>query len=464
MEPSNHFARIYSQLLRNAVLPAGDYLLGHPMIRRLRFLEQSQWWDRERIEKHRRQALARLLDTAYREVPLYHQLFDEARVKPGSVNGPKDLTALPVVTKAMLRHGYPHATVRDTGRRTYETSSSGSTGTNMTVREDTETAALYRAAFLLALGWAGWRVGEPHVQTGIMPSRPGMRRIKDWLLRCHYVPVFDMTDGQLDATLDRLDRNSRRHLWGYPSSLYVLAQHARAKGWNRRLDSIVTWGDNLYPHYKSEIEAAFGARVLDTYGCGEGIQIAAQCGHGSHYHIYSLDTIVELLDDEGNPVGPGETGNVVLTRLHPGPMPLIRYAVGDMAVHGGNGVCACGRGLELLGGVEGRDTDVVHTPKGNRLVVHFFTGIFEHFAEIAQFQVIQKEDDLLLVRLVLNTDSKEFRARLLAKMRERGLTDMRIQIEAVDQIPATRSGKRRFVIRETPGRFHDGHRRVTATV
>lgn len=453
MNQARHFADAYSQLLRSAILPAGDFLLGHPMMSRLRFLEQAQWWDRRRIAEYQRQELAQLLEVAYREVPFYQRLFDAGRMKPADVQTPADLTRLPVVTKQMLRAGYPHDTVRRNGARTYETSSSGSTGTNLTVREDHETAARYRAAFLLALGWAGWKIGEPHVQTGIMPERPGLRRVKDVLLGCRYVPVFDMTDPQLDATLDWLDSNSRRHLWGYPSSLYLLAQHARARGWNCKLDSIVTWGDNLYPHYKAEIESAFGCRILDTYGCGEGIQIAAQCGHGADYHICSLDTIVELLDDEGKPVAPGQTGHVVLTRLHPGPMPLIRYAVGDMAVRGGDGVCACGRGLELMGAIEGRDTDVVFTPNGNRLVVHFFTGIFEHFAEISQFQVIQREADLLLVRLVLLSDGEGFRARLLAKLRERGLADMRIQIEAVAEIPTAKSGKRRFIIRETPGRF-----------
>ncbi len=42
----------------------------------------------------------------------------------------------------------------------------------------------------------------------------------------------------------------------------------------------MTWGDTLYAHYRETIERAFGARVLDTYGIGEGMQVSAQCEGG----------------------------------------------------------------------------------------------------------------------------------------------------------------------------------------
>ena len=41
--------------------------------------------------------------------------------------------------------------------------------------------------------------------------------------------------------------------------------------------------------------------------------------------------------------------------------------------------------------IVGRDTDVVHTPGGKALIVHFFTGVFEHLPQIKQFRIIQKK-------------------------------------------------------------------------
>jgi phenylacetate-CoA ligase len=417
------------------------------MIGRLRFLEQAQWWDMGRLEHERNRSLQKLIEVAYTEVPFYRSLMDQAGIRPDEIHCMQDLKRLPVINKAMLRAQYPKMTTRATGQRTYEASTSGSTGMNFRVLEDNETAAQYRAPFLLALEWSGWEFGQPHLQTGITLHRSSLRALKDFFFRCHYTAAFDLSDGALDRSLDLIESNKLEYVWGYPGSLYYLARRALQRGWNRSLKSLVTWGDQLFPHYRKTIESAFKARVFDTYGCGEGIQIAAQCGHGPCYHVHMLDTIVELLGNDGKPVPPGQSGRVVLTRLHPGPMPLIRYQVGDVAVASKSSNCACGRALPLLEGVQGRVTDVVTTPAGNRLIVHFFTGILEHFPEIDTFQVVQETREDLLVRVVpQKTFSSESVARIREALMEKGLLGMRINIEAVTDIPLTPGGKRRFVI------------------
>jgi phenylacetate-CoA ligase len=439
--------RVWTWFLKNVALPTGDYLLGQEMIKRLRFLEEAQWWEPERLRVQRDQSLNALVETAYREVPFYRDLMKDSGVTPSSVRRAEDLSKLPVVTKAMLRAGYPHNTTRNTGQKTYESSSSGSTGTNFYVREDHETAGWYRASFMLALTWAGWEIGEPHMQTGMTLNRDFARRLKDSLLRCRYVSAYELSDLYLDKTLEVLDGSGIQHLWGYPGSLYSLAQRALAKGWNRPLKSAVTWGDNLYPRYREVIERAFKTRVFDTYGCGEGIQVAAQCGSSHGYHRHSLDVIVEFLDGEGEPVAPGELGHLILTRLHPGPMPLIRYQIGDMGIAGEQRICECGRGFELMDSIQGRDTDIIITPEGNRLIVHFFTGIMEFFPEIASFQVVQEEVNSMSVRIVPRPDfSTDTAAAIKSKLIEMGATGINIQIETVKEIPTAPSGKRRFVI------------------
>ena len=129
------------------------------------------------------------------------------------------------------------------------------------------------------------------------------------------------------------------------------------------------------------------------------MQISSQCERRSLYHIHMLDVVVECVDAEGRPVPPGKTGQLLVTRLHPGPMPLIRYRVGDLGVMS-EGHCPCGRGFIVMESILGRDTDVVVTPSGNRLIVHFFTGIFGQFPEIESFQVTQERIDAIVVRVV----------------------------------------------------------------
>jgi len=427
-------------ILERVLLPAGDRLVGQRMMQRLRFLRQAQWWDPERLEAERTRLLRDLLAVAHREVPFYRSLWGEAL--------PTDLGSLPPATKAALRTGYPHSTTRNTGQRFYESCSSGSTGVNFCVREDPETTGWHRASFLLALEWSGWRIGEPHLQTGMTLRRGIVKGVKDRLLRCAYVSAFDLSDTALDHALEILDRRRIPHLRGYPGSLYYLARRALETGWNRPLRGIVTWGDTLYAHYRETIESAFGARVLDTYGIGEGMQVSAQCEEHGLYHLHALDAIVECVDDAGRPVPPGQIGHLLLTRLHPGPMPLIRYRVGDLGVMSDR-PCPCGRGFAAMESIQGRDTDVVVTPSGNRLIVHFFTGILNHFPEIESFQVVQESPEAILVRVVPDVGySQEVPPRIVAALREKG-ADLEIEVEVVEEIPAAPSGKRRFVINRT---------------
>ncbi len=360
----------------------------------------------------------------------------------------KSLRKLPLVTKDMLRDAYPHDVTRSTGQKTYQASTSGSTGKNFFVMEDARTAGWYRASFMLSLEWAGWEIGEHHLQTGMTLNRSLDRHIKDWLMGCHYRSAYQLDDKHLEEILKTMQKKHIQHLWGYPGSLYYLAKHALKIGWNQPLTSVVSWGDSLYHHYRQLIESVFQTRVFDTYGCAEGVQIAAQCEYGN-YHLHALDAVVELLDEDGNPVKPGEIGNIVITRLHPGPMPLIRYVIGDLGVPSSQQGCQCGKGFPILESIKGRDADVITTPSGNRLIVHFFTGILEHYEEIDTFQVIQTDPNSILLRIKQRKDLTESVIRKIkTSLAERGASDLAIHVEIVDTIPIPQTGKHRFVINE----------------
>ena len=449
----------WTWIAQNVLLPVGDKVYGQPMMEHLRFLREAQWWDRDRIDEYRSKNLGALITTAYDEVPFYSALMRERHLMPQDFQRVEDLRMLPIVTKDKLRAGYPHATVRDIGQKTYEACSSGSTGAPFCVREDWETAGIYRAAFLLAMEWTGWQIGTPHLQTGMTLRRSRGRAIKDFILRCQYISSYDLHDEHLDEILSLMERNRIQYIWGYPGSIYYLARRAKQVGWNLPLRAVATWGDTLYAHYRSTIETAFQTQVFEHYGIGEGITISAQCGVGSHFHIFSPDVVVEYVDENEQPVPEGEVGDIVVTRLHPGPMPLIRYRVGDVGVSGVSRRCECGRTLEIQESILGRETDVVITPSGNRLIVHFFTGILEYFSEIDTFQVIQDAPDYVLLRIQPRTDAIFNQAiinKVIGQLRQRG-ADIDIHVELVESIPMQPNGKRRFVINKLsvePERVH----------
>lgn len=224
----------------------------------------------------------------------------------------------------------------------------------------------------------------------------------------------------------------------------MIAKHAQNK--NISLTKIFTWGDCLFPHYRELIEKTFSCRVVDCYGMGEGLQIACQCENHGPLHIAEHNVHVEILDPDGFPVPQNEIGRVVVTRFDPGPMPLVRYDTGDIASFV-SGECGCGRQLKLISRIQGRNTDMIQTPSGDRLIVHFFTKLFDSIQEIIQFQVRQEKADEIQI---LYVPGKGFGERILDDIRDQihnhCTYKLTVNFQSVNEIPLAKSNKRRFII------------------
>ncbi|OQY04239.1 MAG: hypothetical protein B6I25_07225 [Planctomycetales bacterium 4572_13] len=173
--------------------------------------------------------------------------------------------------------------------------------------------------------------------------------------------------------------------------------------------------------------------------------VSGQCEYGN-YHINDTNLIIEIVDRDNNPVQKGWMGRILLTDLTNYSMPFIRYDIGDLGQLKA-GTCECGRGLSLMKQPKGRDTDIIYLSNGNYLIVHFFTALFEFYSEVKQFQVIETDFDKLQLNLVVTED---FNCQLLKEIKFKITESAGMHIDIweniVDEIPATSSGKRRFVI------------------
>lgn len=430
------------------MLPLADYATRNRTMYFYKLFNKMQWMDRVELQCYQDEMVRKTIRIAYEKVPFYRELYDQHNVKVSSICNAENLSLLPSVTKDMLRKSYPHSCTRDTGWPWKEYCTSGSSGSPFAVRVDSETMSIARALMFLRANYSGWSIGDSFLQTGMTLDRGIVKKLKDVVLRVQYASAFDLSDQVLDTYLELIDSKQLNYLMGYASSLYCIAVRAGEVGFNRPLNGVVSWGDNLYAHYREKIEKTFKCRVTDTYGCGEGIQIAAQCGmNDGAYHIFTPHVAVEIVDDADIPVASGEVGNILLTRLHAGAMPLIRYRVGDLGRKSSAKNCPCGRGLEMLAKIEGRDTDVVVTPRGNRLIVHFFTGIFEYYTTIDTFKIIQEKKGSIEVLIVPRTNFRlEDWENLKAEILEKGDPDLHIDMKLVDDIPVEQSNKRRFVV------------------
>lgn len=441
---------ITKALFNNSLLRFGDFALKQQVVHYLKFYKECQWWSRERLIAYQNSALKNLMDISINEVQFYRDLYYGNGIKAGDITTIEDLHKLPPVSKADLKEYYPDRCTRSTGWPVKEYFTSGSSGTPFAVLVDNLTMSQARALMILRANYAGWELGEPVFQTGITTQRRIIKSLKDLLFNTYYASAYDLRDATLDNYLNIIDRNNINYFMGFPGSILALADRAAKVGFNRDIKGIATWGDNLYCHYRKRIELQFKCRVTDTYGCGEGIQVAAQCPDGyGYYHIFMPHVIVEIVDDDDQPVKRGEMGHILLTRLEPGAMPLIRYRIGDVGRMSPLERCKCGRGFDILEKIEGRDTDFIYTPAGNKLIVHFFTGIFEYYPEIKQFRIYQKRVEEIDIQIIpQNTIKQETLEKIKNEILERGGKTLKVNFKLVDDIENNINGKRRFVVSE----------------
>ncbi len=133
-----------------------------------------------------------------------------------------------------------------------------------------------------------------------------------------------------------------------------------------------TTGEPLYPHQRSLIQEVYGAPAANEFGSRDIGFIAHETPQGQML-VMSESILLEVLDEAGNPVPPGETGEAVMTGLESDAQPFIRYRTGDVVTLSDE-PCKQGRGLHVIGQVFGRTTDFLVRPDGT--IMHALAGIY----------------------------------------------------------------------------------------
>ena len=442
---------LYTALASRIVFPLHERLKGHRSVSVRRAMERSQWWDPERLAGYRLERLRALLERAYHQVPYYRRVMDARGLTPESFGALDDLAALPLLTKAEIRAHRAELTAADAqGLATFNTG--GSSGEPLVFLIGKERVSHDVAAKWRATRWWGVDIGDPEIVIWGSPielsNQDRVRRWRDALLRTRLIPAFEMSPENLDRFVAEIRQVRPRMLFGYPSSLSLIARHARERG--VRLDDLgarvaFVTSERLYDHQRAEIEGTFGCPVANGYGGRDAGFIAHQCPQGS-LHITAEDILVEIVDPAGRPLPVGESGEIVITHLATGDFPFIRYRTGDVGALSA-AACACGRGLPVLENLEGRATDFVVARDGT--VMHGLALIYvvRDLEGVARFKIIQESLDHTRVLVEPGPGYGEPVARaIVAGMTARLGEGVRIDVEPVERIPAERSGKFRYVV------------------
>lgn len=441
---------LYTKLVSNFIFPIQEHLKHHDTVTVRKGMDESQWWPRERIEALQLERLRNLVSHAGQHVPYYRELFGTMGLTAASIQSMTDLQRIPFLTKPIIRNNLERFK-SEKSQNLSRFNTGGSSGEPLIFFIGNERVSHDVAAKWRATRWWDVDIGDREIVVWGSPieltAQDAVRQFRDRLMRTQLIPAFEMSESKLDEFISRIREFRPTMLFGYPSSISLIAKHAEKRGWimnDLGIKVAFVTSERLYDHQRDDITRIFGCPVANGYGGRDAGFIAHQCPQGG-MHITAEDIIVEIIDNEGNPVPHGTSGEIVVTHLATKDFPFIRYRTGDIAVLTDRN-CKCGRGLPLIEEIQGRTTDFIMAMDGT--IMHGLAVVYpiRDIPGIASFKVVQETKERLVVQIVPNEHCSPEAENLISKgLRARLGQNLDVSIQRVSEIPREKSGKFRYV-------------------
>lgn len=332
-------------------------------------------------------------------------------------------------------------------------STGGSTGEPTHFFHDTEMLRAKAGLLLHARLCMGWKPARATIivwgsERDIGKQVSFRNRANDALFRNFYVDGYHLTRQTVKRVLSLIRHYKPVALYGFTSMLEFIAQETLAMNSCPPPGCVyLAWngGEMLFPEQTEVFQKAFVVPILNLYGGRELSTTACQYQGGDPLHVLRPWNFVELVDDNGKPVGPHEPGRLICTSTICRGTPFLRYEVGDFADY--DPVHCDESGIRALRQIQGRTASVITLPNGKRVHTLYWNHLIKEFEEIRQFQIVIKNDGSLLFLLKGAGFSVDREAQMRNTL-QGFLGNLRLQFSWVDSIPITPQGKLVQVVRE----------------
>ncbi|KYC54747.1 MAG: long-chain-fatty-acid--CoA ligase [Euryarchaeota archaeon ADurb.Bin023] len=415
----------------------------------------------EEIRKSQGKLLVKNVKYSWDNIPYYKQKMKEAGVKPEDIKGLDDISKIPFLSKADLRHHYPYgliATPLDRVVRFH--SSSGTTGIPTVVpytKKDIENWAELNKRCLETVGATNKDIVQVSYGYGLFTGGLGLHYGAERL----GAAVIPASSGNTMRQIKILKDMKTTTLACTPSYALMLSELMKANdvkietlSLKRGVFGAESWSENM----RKRIEKGLGLEAFDIYGltelCGPGVGI--ECSEHNGLHTWSDHFIVETIDSEGNKTdvdGEGK-GELVFTTLQREAMPVLRYRTKDLSSITWE-ECACGLLHPRIGRITGRSDDMLIVrgvnvfPSQIEEVLMELKGVGDHYQIIVDRDIL----DCLMVKVEVTNEifsdsiselitlEKEIKKRLFEML------SLNVDVELVEpgQIPRPEGKAKRVV-------------------
>jgi phenylacetate-CoA ligase len=393
-DPLSSFTTVFPRQLPDA---AARVLHVHQQLRKFeRFTTQQQ-------DKVLSGQLNHLLQHAKQYAPFWTERLAQWSARPQPLAG--ILAQVQPLTRKELQSEFDRLSAKFPKREALGVitgSTSGSTGTPVRFER---CAKLYLSQYYaVALSCSRWHGMDQQKPLGVLGSRC---KDKDkaplgipfrWLGPVAVGFERCTKEREVAETYEYCARRNPTYLQTGPTLLGALARFALD---HQRIDLrpelALTLGSVVTDELRQMVRKGLGAKIVDRYSCEETGYIAMQCPKHDHMHVISPVTLMEIVDDDGAPCGPGKPGRVLITSMQSYAMPLIRYEIGDIAEWGEP--CDCGITLPVIKRLWGRTRHLITTPDGRKTYARIYARDFDSIEGLLEYRFVLHQNAVVAAQL-----------------------------------------------------------------
>ncbi|KFF09541.1 phenylacetate--CoA ligase [Chryseobacterium luteum] len=397
--------------------------------------------DIQEIKKFQEQKLQELLIYLENNSPFYQKVFKENNINIADIQTVEDLQKIPTTTKNDIQQNNDDFFCITRDKIVDYSTTSGTLGDPVTFGlSDND---LERLAYNEAISFvcAGIQKGDV-VQMITTIDKRFMAGLAYFLgLRKMGASVVRMGPGIPELQWDSIFRYKPKYLITVPSFLLKMIDYAEKHGVDYKNSSIygaICIGESIKNQdftdniLSQKIKEKWDIKLFSTYASTEMSTAFTECEHqiGGHQHPELI--ITEILDDDGNVVQEGESGELTITTLGVEALPLLRFKTGDI-VKAHYEPCQCGRNTMRLGPVVGRKQQMIKY-KGTTLYPPAMNDILNDFNNILCYQIVIQSNEIGLDEIIIKLSTEQEHETFVNEVRDHFRAKLRVspKIEIID--------------------------------
>jgi phenylacetate-CoA ligase len=407
----------------------------------LEFYPSIEKSDIQEIKKFQEQKLQELLIYLENNSPFYQKLFKENNINISDIQTLEDLQKIPTTTKNDIQENNDDFFCITPDKIVDYSTTSGTLGDPVTFGlSDND---LDRLAYNEAISFAcaGVQKGDV-VQMITTIDKRFMAGLAYFLgLRKMGASVVRMGPGIPELQWDSIFRYKPKYLITVPSFLLKMIDYAEKHGVDYKNSSVygaVCIGESIKNQdftdniLSQKIKEKWDIKLFSTYASTEMSTAFTECEFqvGGHQHPELI--ITEILDDDGNVVQEGESGELTITTLGVEALPLLRFKTGDI-VKAHYEPCKCGRNTMRLGPVVGRKQQMIKY-KGTTLYPPAMNDILNDFNNILCYQIVIQSNEIGLDEIIIKISTDSESENFVNEVRDHFRAKLRVspKIEIID--------------------------------